>query len=85
MNSKQQKFFTLLVLLCAIHSTYAGPLTYAACQTACNLGRDSCYALAGFVSGTVFVGLAPPAILACNAVQGFCIASCAGLLSAPIP
>ena len=29
----------------------AGPLTYAACQTACNYGAVSCYAAAGLTFG----------------------------------
>jgi len=29
----------------------AGPLAYAACQTACNFGWVSCYASAGLIAG----------------------------------
>ena len=51
---------------------------YAACQTACNVAWVSCYASAGLVAGTVTAGTGvPAAALACNGIQGACMASCA--------
>ena len=38
----------LLSCLCAVE---AGPLAYAACQTACNAGAVYCYSQAGLVFG----------------------------------
>ncbi|CAI2165577.1 8641_t:CDS:2 [Funneliformis geosporum] len=64
----------------------AGPIAYAVCQTACNVGWVSCYASAGLVAGTVTGGLgAPFAAIACNVAQGVCMAACVGLLTAPTP
>ncbi|CAI2195120.1 3870_t:CDS:2 [Funneliformis geosporum] len=52
-------------------SVNAGPLAYAACQTACNLGWVSCYGTAGLAAGTVTGGLgAPLAAVGCNLAQG---------------
>ncbi len=45
---------SLLLLLCAfalIGLTSAGPLAYAACQTACNYGAVYCYSAAGLTFG----------------------------------
>ncbi|CAG8495269.1 6133_t:CDS:2 [Ambispora leptoticha] len=78
-------FFALLVILCAIHSTYAGPLAYAACQTACNRGWVSCYSSADLVAGATGDLAALPAAVACNVAQGVCMASCVALLTAPSP
>ncbi|CAG8591141.1 2777_t:CDS:2 [Ambispora gerdemannii] len=86
MNAKQQLFIAFVVLLCALHGTHAGPIAYAVCQTACNLGWVSCYASAGLVAGTVTGGLgAPLAAIACNVAQGVCMAACVGLIAAPTP
>jgi hypothetical protein len=35
-----------------------GPLTYAACQTACNYGAVTCYSLAGLTFGVSTAGAA---------------------------
>ncbi|CAB4392530.1 unnamed protein product [Rhizophagus irregularis] len=49
----------------------AGPIAYAVCQSACNIGWVSCYASAGLVAGTVTGGLGTPfAAIACNVAQG---------------
>lgn len=46
----------------------------------------ACYAAAGAVFGTITAGVGvPPAILACNAAFGTCMASCALALSLPTP
>ncbi|CAB4412621.1 unnamed protein product [Rhizophagus irregularis] len=64
----------------------AGPIAYAVCQSACNIGWVSCYASAGLVAGTITGGLgAPFAAIACNVAQGACMAGCIGLLAAPTP
>ncbi|KAF8845956.1 hypothetical protein BDN67DRAFT_960610 [Paxillus ammoniavirescens] len=63
----------------------AGPLAYGLCQTGCNVLVCACYAGAGFTFGVTIVG-APPAILACNAGLGTCMAACAATaLMCPIP
>ncbi|KIK80004.1 hypothetical protein PAXRUDRAFT_159823 [Paxillus rubicundulus Ve08.2h10] len=63
----------------------AGPLAYGLCQTGCNVLVGACYAGAGFIFGVTIVG-APPAILACNAGLGTCMAACAATaLLAPTP
>ncbi|KAG6331624.1 hypothetical protein ID866_7469 [Astraeus odoratus] len=62
----------------------AGPLAYAACQTGCNAIVVACYAGAGFTFG-VALPVAPPAILACNAALGTCMATCATIALAPTP
>ena len=41
----------LLVLLFIIGIAAAGPVTYGACQTACNYGAMTCYSLAGLKFG----------------------------------
>ncbi|KAI9568904.1 hypothetical protein HD554DRAFT_2021511 [Boletus coccyginus] len=63
----------------------AGPLAYAICQTGCNVLAVSCYGAAGFTFGVTIVA-APPAIMACNAGLGTCMAACAtAALFAPTP
>ncbi|KAF8132063.1 hypothetical protein EV363DRAFT_1329745 [Boletus edulis] len=63
----------------------AGPLAYALCQTGCNALVVSCYAAAGCTFGVTIVA-APPAIMACNAGLGTCMAACAtAALFAPTP
>ncbi|CAG8769327.1 5166_t:CDS:2, partial [Funneliformis caledonium] len=37
-----------------------GPLTYTACQTACNHGWVACYSIIGLVAGTITGGLGVP-------------------------
>ncbi|KAI9324622.1 hypothetical protein BDR26DRAFT_255637 [Obelidium mucronatum] len=39
-----------------VHQALAGPVAWAACQTACNAGAVYCYATAGLVFGTVTLG-----------------------------
>ena len=51
---------------------------YGVCQTGCNVAWVSCYTSAGLVAGTVTAGVGvPAAALACNALQGACMTSCA--------
>ena len=46
----------------------------------------ACYAAGGAVFGTVTAGVGvAPAILACNAAFGTCMASCAAALALPTP
>ncbi|KAH7883341.1 hypothetical protein F5I97DRAFT_1815740 [Phlebopus sp. FC_14] len=62
-----------------------GPIAYGLCQTGCNVVAVACYAGAGFTFGVTIVG-APPAIMACNAALGTCMATCATVaLFAPTP
>ena len=74
-----------LVLSAQVHSAHAGPLTYAACQTACNLGAVKCYALAGATFGVTGPLGGGPAVVACGLIQGTCMAACAAILAAPTP
>ena len=63
----------------------AGPVAWAACQTACNVGYGTCLAALGLTAGTAF----PPSLVAlaalCSAAQGTCMAACTPLLVAPTP
>lgn len=60
---------------------------YGVCQTGCNGGWVMCVAAAGGIAGVSTGGVAvAPAILACNVLQGICMAACAGMtLIAPTP
>ncbi|CAG8439459.1 13992_t:CDS:2 [Funneliformis caledonium] len=81
-------FILISVIIFALQpaNVSAGPISYAICQSACNVGWVSCYASAGLVAGTVTGGLgAPLAAIACNVAQGVCMAACVGLLTAPTP
>lgn len=75
----------VVVLSAHVHSARAGPLTYAACQTACNLGAVKCYALAGYTFGVTGPLGGGPAVVACGLIQGTCMAACALSLTAPSP
>ncbi len=68
----------LIFLLLLPNLVSCGPLAYATCQTACNIGAMSCYGSAGIIYG---VALAP----ACSLAQGKCMAACTPLLVAPTP
>ncbi len=70
--------FLLILLLIIPNLVSSGPLSYAACQTACNKGAVSCYTSAGVVFG---VGAVP----ACGLAQGACMAACTPLLAALTP
>lgn len=80
------------ILLNTILPSIAGPLAWAACQTACNAGAVACYSAAGLTFGITapvtwwawFAG-APAAAAACSAIQGTCMAACTPLLLAPTP
>jgi len=77
---------SIIVFVLQPSSVNAGPLAYAACQTACNIGWVTCYSTAGLAAGTITGGLgAPIAAAACNLAQGACMAACVGLLAAPTP
>ncbi|CAI2195945.1 19742_t:CDS:2 [Funneliformis geosporum] len=86
------KFIYFFVLISLIifslqpSNVNAGPIAYASCQTACNLGWGTCYAAAGLIAGTVTGGLATPlAAITCNLAQGACMTGCVVLLAAPTP
>ncbi|KAF9237865.1 hypothetical protein BU15DRAFT_75666 [Melanogaster broomeanus] len=83
MNFKSLAALTLVASAAPL--TMAGPLAYGLCQTGCNVLVGSCYAAAGFTFGVTIVA-APPAIMACNAGLGTCMATCATVaLLAPTP
>lgn len=77
----------ILVLLSLLsHAVVGGPLAYGICQTGCNFFAGACYASAGLVFGTVTAGAGTPAaVLASNAAQGLCMASCIAAGYAPTP
>ncbi|RHZ44576.1 hypothetical protein Glove_718g57 [Diversispora epigaea] len=78
--------FVLTLLLISFNNVSAGPFAYALCQTACNMGWCSCYAAIGLTAGAATGGVALPAgAVACNVVQGVCMASCAASFLCPIP
>jgi hypothetical protein len=43
----------LIVLIILVAPVVAGPIAFAACQSACNYGAVCCYAKVGIVFGTV--------------------------------
>lgn len=56
----------------------ASLVSYGMCQTACNAGAVACYAGAGATFGAVTAGAGTAvAVLACNSIQGSCMAVCA--------
>ncbi|KAG1725698.1 uncharacterized protein EDB91DRAFT_1254637 [Suillus paluster] len=77
------KYITVLLAATAAPAV-AGPLGYAICQTGCNGIAVACYAGAGFTFG-VALPAAPPAIIACNAALGACMAACAVIALGPTP
>eukprot|EP00984_Skeletonema_dohrnii_P013082 scaffold5388_cov151-Skeletonema_dohrnii-CCMP3373.AAC.2 len=67
----------------------AGPITCAACYTACNAGYVTCMSASGLVAGTTgpvgWWAWATSAAAGCSAVQGVCMAACAASAAAPTP
>jgi hypothetical protein len=75
----------LLILSVLLSLAHGGPVAYAFCQTACNMGAVTCYAAAGLTFG-VSGPIGPVAgATACSAAQGVCMALCTPLLIAPTP
>lgn len=70
-----------------IEKWIAGRLDECSTTVGCNALVVACYNGAGAIFGTVVASaLAPPAVLACNAALGTCVAACAATaLVAPIP
>jgi len=79
----------VLILAILATTTFAGPLAWAACQTACNVGYGVCLAGFGLTAGVALGPAAPAAVVTgaagCSAVQGACMAACTPLLLAPTP
>ncbi|KAG1839194.1 hypothetical protein C8R48DRAFT_621836 [Suillus tomentosus] len=76
---------TILILAATAGPVVAGPIAYAICQTAgCNGIAVACYSAASFTFG-VALPAAPPAIMACNAALGACVAACAAIALGPTP
>lgn len=85
MNSKNIKVLAIL-LLCLFAQSNAGPLSGAICSAGCAAVVVACYSAAGFVFGTVTAGVATaPAVIACNAAFGKCMAACAAATIMPAP
>ncbi|CAH0481440.1 unnamed protein product [Peronospora belbahrii] len=77
----------LVVLgLASTNQVTAGPFAYGICQTGCNAVAVACYAAGGAVFGTVTAGASTiPAIIACNAALGTCMAACVAAGLSPTP
>jgi len=76
----------MAVLLAVMTQSNAGLLSGGICSAGCATLVCACYAAAGAVFGTVTAGAATaPAILACNAAFGKCMAACAAATVIPIP
>lgn len=86
-NLKMKKALVVVGLAGMLAGTAdAGPLSYGICQSGCNALVVACYAAAGFVFGTVTVGVGTPvALMACNAKLGVCMAACVAAGLAPAP
>eukprot|EP01069_Polyplicarium_translucidae_P005502 Polyplicarium_translucidae@DN2799_c0_g1_i1.p5 len=70
----------LLMATPVMGGPFAALATYGVCQTGCNVAWASCCAAAGVVVGTATAGVGvAPAVLACSAAQGVCMAGCAAL------
>lgn len=64
----------------------AGPLAYGICQTGCNAVAVACYGAAGVTMGTITFGAGiAPAVMACAAAQGTCMAACVAAGLSPTP
>jgi len=83
------KVFGIICLLLAsmtVDEVDAGPVLGALCSAGCATLAVACYSAAGAVFGTITAGAAtPPAILACNAAFGTCMANCAVATAGPTP
>ncbi|RHZ70068.1 hypothetical protein Glove_275g57 [Diversispora epigaea] len=78
--------FVTILFLISLNNVSAGPITYALCQTACNVGWCTCYGTLGLTAGAATGGAAlPAAAIACNVAQGVCMASCAASFFCPVP
>ncbi len=89
MEIKMKSLIVIAVLAISMcNMTQAGLLglgSYGICQTGCNAVWVACVAAAGGTAGVTTGGAAvPAAILACNAAQGVCMASCAAIALSPI-
>ncbi len=62
-----------------------GPAAGAICSAGCAAVVMACYSAAGAIWGATAGLGAPPAVLACNAGFGVCMAKCALATAAPIP
>lgn len=84
-------FVLVLVATTAIVPTDGGVIGfmvgYGLCQTGCNTVYVACCAAGGVTAGTFTAGVGvAPAILACSAAQGVCMATCATVCAvAPTP
>ncbi|KAF9925183.1 hypothetical protein FBU30_004990 [Linnemannia zychae] len=76
----------LPLILSIVGFANAGPGLYGICQTGCNALVVACYSAAGATFGTVTAGVGvAPAIIACNAALGTCMAGCVAAGFSPTP
>lgn len=75
-----------IIVLTLLSVSLQGPIAAGICYSGCNAVWVACVAAAGGIAGVSTGGLGvPAAILACNAAQGVCMASCVAALLSPIP
>ncbi len=73
-------FFMMITLI------LGGPIAAGICYSGCNAVWVACVAAGGGVAGVTTGGIGVgPAILACNAAQGVCMAACCAALALPTP
>jgi hypothetical protein len=82
---KQSILISLLIVSLFINQTASGPILGGLCYAGCAALAVACYSAAGFTFGTVAAAAAPPAIIACNAAFGKCMAACSATIAAPTP
>ncbi|KAI8601253.1 hypothetical protein EDD21DRAFT_112568 [Dissophora ornata] len=83
---RQKLAAALLLLAIAPSPAFGGLITYAVCQSYCNVLAVGCYTFFGFTFGTITVGLGTPlVILGCNAMLGTCMSTCILLGFTPTP
>ncbi|CAG2103135.1 unnamed protein product [Medioppia subpectinata] len=85
MSTKLALLLIAVIVVILVSESSAGPVSWAACQTACNVGYVTCCVIAGGIAGTFTLVGAPAALAACSTVQGSCMAACTPLLLAPTP
>lgn len=79
-------YISLFIICIMFGFAQGGPLSYGICQTGCNAVAVACYGAAGVTMGTITFGAGiAPAVMACAAAQGTCMAACVAAGLSPIP
>jgi hypothetical protein len=82
---KKSILISLLIVCLLINQTESGPVLGGLCYAGCAAVVVACYSAAGFTFGTIAAAAAPPAIIACNAAFGKCMAACSAAFGLPTP